>query len=312
MGETIRAQHVASFLEHEGPMTNNDIMQNLRTVTRLPDANFLDCRLEIVEDEYLTIWIDSEADPSECFDLRCIDEVQGLSTKKNDQHLLVFRFRASELTNGECPDEVHIFELGTEANLKWATDTIGIAAENASDTGLLEELNRLLAEIESFEANLHDALTFQIPGSGKIDRSLWRDSLSPPSYETAVRNIQNIRTCINYTAELGDLITDPGPGELLNRLFESLWWIQKICDSNRVVQYNPNMIRSVSKPPFTDRSLSLLMRYLEPQNKAYWSSLGDAWTQPGLVVAKQKNVSEAARELSVNVGDILEGHNAVI
>ncbi|KAL7060550.1 hypothetical protein AAHC03_09937 [Spirometra sp. Aus1] len=247
----------------------------------------------------------------------------------------------------------------------------------SSGTGLLEELNRLLDEVESFEANLHDAISFQVTGAGKVDRSLWRDSLSPPSYEAAVENIQSIRKCINYAADLEELIVDPGPGELLNRLFESLWWIQKICDCNRVLHYDSNLVRSVWRPAFTDRTLSVLQRYLQPSNKAFWSSLGDAWTQPSgkptmqtgteflppqrttviektqefkpeitirdygyykppptlsaasstreskapdieafinavharkgqLVIAKQKNVSEAVRELSVNVGDILE------
>ncbi|KAL7060549.1 hypothetical protein AAHC03_09936 [Spirometra sp. Aus1] len=116
-------------------MTTEDIQQNLRTVSRLPNSTALDCHLEIFEEEYLTVRIDDERDPSECFDLRCIEDVFGLTGSRKDggpaSHMLVFRFRASELTNGECPDEVHIFKVDTEAKLKWAANTLEQAAENA-------------------------------------------------------------------------------------------------------------------------------------------------------------------------------------
>ncbi|VDN26867.1 unnamed protein product [Dibothriocephalus latus] len=130
----IRAQFIATLLERKGPMPNGEIVQKLKTVTRLTGATFLDCYLEIVDDEYLTIWIDDETDPDECLDLRCIHNVHGLSLKKSvgpEQHMLVFRFLASELTNRECSDQVYILKLGTEDSLRWGTEVIGTAVKTA-------------------------------------------------------------------------------------------------------------------------------------------------------------------------------------
>lgn len=56
----IRAQHIASFLEHDGPLQKEDILQNLDTVANLDNRTILDCSLRIVDDEYLTVRIDNE------------------------------------------------------------------------------------------------------------------------------------------------------------------------------------------------------------------------------------------------------------
>uniref|UniRef100_A0A5K3EPS9 SH3 domain-containing protein n=2 Tax=Mesocestoides corti TaxID=53468 RepID=A0A5K3EPS9_MESCO len=418
MDRGIRAKHVASFLEYGKPLSGNEIMENLESVENQPSRTILDCYLKIVDGEYLIVRVDGDPDPSECFDLCYIDDVHGYSwsNKANEYPLLlVFRFLASKITDGETPNEVHIFSLESKSQLQWVVDFIDEAVGNAkqmnkqskprhqptrkmsrkSDAidrpekikrhpkessssgtkGKLEEMNQLLDDIEAFETALHGAVSYQVTGATKVDRSLWRDSLTPPSYEAAVAHVERIRKCVNFTADLTDYIVDPGPGELLNRLFESLNWVQKLCDGNRVLHYDPNLVRSVKRPAFTERAIRTLSECLQPDNKSFWHSLGDAWTTAGmksdafstdylnstraatadragfkpemtikdygyysttcstlsstqekkdesidmegfingvrarggtLVIAKQKTVSEAARELSINVGDVLE------
>lgn len=134
MDEEVSALHIASFLEHDEELNTKEIMYNLETVVSRPDRTLLDCYLQIVDGEYLTVRVEGERDPSECFDLCYIDDVHGYSwTRKGAEypHLFVFRFLARTVTDGEAPNEVHIFSLSDKRILHWVIDVVNEAADNA-------------------------------------------------------------------------------------------------------------------------------------------------------------------------------------
>ena len=132
MIEEVKAQHIASFLEHEDALRPPEVMYNLEAVARQPNRTLLDCYLRIVDEEYLTVRIEGERDPSECFDLCYIDDVLGYSRKGTDYpYLIVFRFLARNITDGEAPNEVHIFSIATFGELKWAVDVVNNAVGTA-------------------------------------------------------------------------------------------------------------------------------------------------------------------------------------
>lgn len=134
MFDEVRAQHVASFLEHDEELKSDEIMYNLEAVANQPNRTLLECNLRIVDGEYLTVRVDGERDPSECFDLCYIDDIHGYSwTRKDTEYpqLFVFRFLAREITDGEAPNEVHIFSLKDTRMLKWVIDVVNEAVDKA-------------------------------------------------------------------------------------------------------------------------------------------------------------------------------------
>lgn len=134
MNEEVPAQHIASFLEHDEELNSNEIVYNLEAVANQPNRTLLDCYLRIVDGEYLTVRVEGERDPSECFDLCYINNVHGYSwSRKGTEYpyLFVFRFLARNITDGEAPNEVHIFSLGDDRMLKWVVDVVNDMVENA-------------------------------------------------------------------------------------------------------------------------------------------------------------------------------------
>lgn len=134
MDKGISAQHIASFLEHDDELRSTDIMYNLQAVASQPNRTLLDCSLRIVDGEYLTVRVQGERDPSECFDLCYIDDVHGYSWNRKGikcPQLLVFRFLARLISDGEAPNEVHVFSIDTPSQLKWIMDALNDAVDNA-------------------------------------------------------------------------------------------------------------------------------------------------------------------------------------
>ncbi|KAM7535974.1 hypothetical protein Aperf_G00000092526 [Anoplocephala perfoliata] len=324
MANGFRAQHVASFFEHYGKLSSDDIVHNLEALSNEGNLKPLDCFLRIVNGEYLSVRGDIEREPLERFDLCYIDDPHSYSwTSEGAEypHLLVFRFLSRETTKGKLPNEVHIFSLKDERKLESVIDVIDEAVDKAQKTnkhqymsrqkptrtisrrkdatkrperlkrnirqqsiggtkGKLVELNQLFDEIENFESRLYDAVSFQITDGRKINRTIWRNILNPPPYETVTAHVERIRKCINMASEIQEHSKDPGPGEVLNRLFESVNWVQKICDGKRFPLYDPDLVRSVSRPVFTEKTIRTLSDHLQAGNRSLWQSLGPAWTMP--------------------------------
>lgn len=134
MFEEVSAQHIASFLEHDEKLNDDEIMYNLEAVASQPNRTLLECFLRIVDGEYLTVRVDGERVPSECFDLCYIEDVHGYSwPRKGTEYPLLFGFRflARNITDGEAPNEVHIFSMNDKRVLKWVIDVVDEAVENA-------------------------------------------------------------------------------------------------------------------------------------------------------------------------------------
>lgn len=63
-----------------------------------------------------------------------IDDIHGYSCMRPSStytHLFIFRFLAHKLTDGESPDEVHIFSVESEEEVQYAADALHSAVAAA-------------------------------------------------------------------------------------------------------------------------------------------------------------------------------------
>ncbi|KAM7535520.1 hypothetical protein Aperf_G00000092479 [Anoplocephala perfoliata] len=135
MSNKVRAQHVASFLEQNVELSPDDILYNLETLAKQKNTVLMDCFFQIVDGEYLAVQVNGERDPSECFDLCYVDDIWGCSdADEGHPELFVFRFRARDITDGESPNEVHVFSMKNERSLKWIVDILSEAVDKAKYT----------------------------------------------------------------------------------------------------------------------------------------------------------------------------------
>lgn len=97
----------------------------------------------------------------------------------------------------------------------------------------------------------------------------------PPSEAEYTEVLRKVKYAFSLLARLRGNIANPSSAELLHFLFGPL---QMIVDTSG----GPQLASGVRKPHLTSEAVALLRDNVTPRESALWTSLGDAWTRPGL------------------------------
>ncbi|XP_049643601.1 epidermal growth factor receptor kinase substrate 8-like protein 1 [Suncus etruscus] len=103
----------------------------------------------------------------------------------------------------------------------------------------------------------------------------------PPSEAEYTDVLQKIKYAFSLLARLRRNIANPSSPELLHFLFGPL---QMIVDTSG----GPQFASGVRRPHLTAEAVTLLRENVTPREEALWTSLGDAWTRPGVELAPEE------------------------
>uniref|UniRef100_A0A8C8Y9I3 EPS8 signaling adaptor L1 n=1 Tax=Panthera leo TaxID=9689 RepID=A0A8C8Y9I3_PANLE len=146
-------------------------------------------------------------------------------------------------------------------------------------------LNHVFDDVESFVSKLQKSAEAarvlehrergrrtrrRAPGEGLLTLRA-----KPPSEAEYTDVLQKIKYAFSLLARLRGNIANPSSPELLHFLFGPL---QLIVDTSG----GPQFASGVRRPHLTSEAVALLRDNLTPRENALWTSLGDAWTRPGL------------------------------
>ncbi|KAG8520571.1 Epidermal growth factor receptor kinase substrate 8-like protein 1 [Galemys pyrenaicus] len=106
----------------------------------------------------------------------------------------------------------------------------------------------------------------------------------PPSEAEYTDVLQKIKYAFSLLARLRGNIANPSSPELLHFLFGPL---QMIVDTSG----GPELASGVRRPHLTSEAVALLRDNVTPRENALWTSLGDAWTRPGLELPPEEGGS---------------------
>ncbi|VDN12577.1 unnamed protein product [Dibothriocephalus latus] len=137
MVQEIKAKHIGSFYERDGPLDFNQLMNKLKEVSASRQANYVPTRLQILDNKVLTVHVNNQPKPSEVFKLALVEDVNGYTATKRSakfRHLLTFRYKLSKVNGGHNYDEVHTFLLNTEPELTTAVSMLKKAINSAKST----------------------------------------------------------------------------------------------------------------------------------------------------------------------------------
>ncbi|XP_069918880.1 epidermal growth factor receptor kinase substrate 8-like protein 1 isoform X3 [Oryctolagus cuniculus] len=146
-------------------------------------------------------------------------------------------------------------------------------------------LNHVFDDVESFVARLQKSaeaarvLEHRERGRRTRRRASGEGLLTlrarPPTEAEYAAVLQKIKYAFSLLARLRGHIANPSSAELLHFLFGPL---QMIVDTSG----GPELASGVRRPHLTSEAVALLRDNVTPREHALWTSLGDAWTRPGL------------------------------
>ncbi|BHF73549.1 hypothetical protein SprV_0401663000 [Sparganum proliferum] len=134
MMQEIKARHLASFYERDGPLRFNQIIAKLKDVTESRPVNFVPSRLQILDNKVLTVHVNDQPKPSEVFKLELVEDVNGYTSRKRHArfpNLLTFRYMLSKVNGSHNYDEIHTFLMNTESELTEAVTMLKKAMYSA-------------------------------------------------------------------------------------------------------------------------------------------------------------------------------------
>ncbi|XP_069313754.1 epidermal growth factor receptor kinase substrate 8-like protein 1 [Eulemur rufifrons] len=159
-------------------------------------------------------------------------------------------------------------------------DLAGLQAEREVDI-----LNHVFDDVESFVSRLQKSaeaarvLEHRERGRRTRRRAAGEGLLTlrakPPTEAEYTDALQKIKYAFSLLARLRGNIANPSSPELLHFLFGPL---QMIVNTSG----GPEFASGVRRPHLTCEAVALLRDNVNPRENALWTSLGDAWTRPGL------------------------------
>lgn len=159
-------------------------------------------------------------------------------------------------------------------------DLAGLQAERDVDI-----LNHVFDDVESFVSKLQKSaeaarvLEHRERGRRTRRREAGEGLLAlrakPPSEAEYTDVLQKIKYAFSLLARLRGNIANPSSPELLHFLFGPLHVIVEMSGG-------PQLASGVRRPHLTSEAVALLRENVTPSERALWTSLGDAWTRPGL------------------------------
>nr|KAF6269449.1 EPS8 like 1 [Pipistrellus kuhlii] len=156
----------------------------------------------------------------------------------------------------------------------------GLQAEREVDI-----LNHVFDDVESFVSKLQKSaeaarvLEHRERGRRTRRREAGEGLLAlrakPPSEAEYTDVLQKIKYAFSLLARLRGNIANPSSPELLHFLFGPLHVIVEMSGG-------PQLASGVRRPHLTSEAVALLRENVTPSENALWTSLGDAWTRPGV------------------------------
>ncbi|CAK6437473.1 unnamed protein product [Pipistrellus nathusii] len=156
----------------------------------------------------------------------------------------------------------------------------GLQAEREVDI-----LNHVFDDVESFVSKLQKSaeaarvLEHRERGRRTRRREAGEGLLAlrakPPSQAEYTDVLQKIKYAFSLLARLRGNIANPSSPELLHFLFGPLHVIVEMSGG-------PQLASGVRRPHLTAEAVALLRENVTPSENALWTSLGDAWTRPGV------------------------------
>ncbi|KAM5236294.1 epidermal growth factor receptor kinase substrate 8-like protein 1 [Ctenodactylus gundi] len=156
----------------------------------------------------------------------------------------------------------------------------GLQAEREVDI-----LNHVFEDVESFVSRLQKSaeatrvLEHRERGRRTRRRTAGEGLLTlrakPPSEAEYTDVLQKIKYAFSLLARLRGNIANPSSAELLHFLFGPL---QMIVNTSG----GPQFASGVRRPHLTSEAVALLRDNVTPRENALWTSLGEAWTRPGV------------------------------
>ncbi|XP_060031745.1 epidermal growth factor receptor kinase substrate 8-like protein 1 isoform X2 [Erinaceus europaeus] len=175
-------------------------------------------------------------------------------------------------------------------------DLAGLQAEREVDI-----LNHVFDDVENFVSRLQKsaeaARVLEHRERGRRTRrrgggeGLLTLRAKPPSEAEYTDILQKIKYAFSLLARLRSNIANPSSPELLHFLFGPL---QMIVDTSG----GPQFASGVRRPHLTCEAVALLRDNLTPRESALWTSLGDAWTRPGVELPPEEGPSYSPEFLS--------------
>ncbi|TGZ69450.1 hypothetical protein CRM22_003738 [Opisthorchis felineus] len=215
-------------------------------------------------------------------------------------------------------NELHVFSCDTPSSAKSFVDSISYYKKNARrslsesrisfdgstpgkvNSGKTDErgntivdaysrhfymLNRCIDDIELFERRLEKTLKKR--GSSAEDIHNQPPATAPASHEL-IDVVRKVKYAFNTNEAIRPYTPERTSKKLFIRLFNTVQWLDEVCRSGFVPEYDRNMVANVAEPYLNAETISAITERLGTKRQEFWRSLGPNWTTPSEQISNQK------------------------
>ncbi|GAA35243.2 epidermal growth factor receptor kinase substrate 8-like protein 1 [Clonorchis sinensis] len=146
-------------------------------------------------------------------------------------------------------------------------------------------LNRCIDDIEHFERRLEKALKKR--GSPAEDIHNQSMATAPASHEL-IDVVRKVKYAFNTNEAIRPYTPERTSKKLFIRLFNTVQWLDEVCRSGFIPEYDRNMVANVAEPYLNAETISAITERLGAKRQEFWRSLGPNWTTPSEQISNQK------------------------
>ncbi|KAA3678686.1 epidermal growth factor receptor kinase substrate 8 [Paragonimus westermani] len=138
-------------------------------------------------------------------------------------------------------------------------------------------LNRCIDDIESFESRLEKAIKKRANSQEELN---FQPMATPAPPHDLIEAVRKVKYALNTNEAIRPYTPERTSKKLFIRLFNTVQWLDEVCRSGCVPQYDSNMVADVVEPLLNEETISAIVNRLGTKKLEFWRNLGPNWNTP--------------------------------
>ncbi|KAF6773797.1 hypothetical protein AHF37_05732 [Paragonimus kellicotti] len=300
--------HIASFVEGSHSLKPEEVVRHLSSLHSSKKIEEIPCIVKM-DAKGIRVKLEKTKEVVEAFEWNSIrSQAAILNPMDHFQFKFLVLFRLVQFK--ESNNELHVFSCETIDIAKSFVDSVShhkkeprksasdlkINNESASNgklkRGRSEEklntvvdaygrhfymLNRCIDDIESFESRLEKAIKKRANSQEELN---FQPMATPAPPHELIEAVKKVKYALNTNEAIRPYTPERTSKKLFIRLFNTVQWLDEVCRSGCVPQYNSNMVADVVEPLLNEETISAIVNRLGTKKLEFWRSLGPNWNTP--------------------------------
>ncbi|KAF7258524.1 hypothetical protein EG68_04359 [Paragonimus skrjabini miyazakii] len=305
--------HIASFVEGSHSLKPEEVVRHLSSLHSSKKIEEIPCIVKM-DSKGMRVKLEKTKEVVEAFEWNSIrSQAAILNPMDHFQFKFLVLFRLVQFK--ESNNELHVFSCDTIDIAKSFVDSIshhkkeprksaselkvnndsasnGKMKRGRSEEGNITEklntvvdaygrhfymLNRCIDDIENFESRLEKAIKKRANSQEELN---FQPMATPAPPHELIEAVKKVKYALNTNEAIRPYTPERTSKKLFIRLFNTVQWLDEVCKSGCVPQYNSNMVADVVEPLLNEETISAIVNRLGTKKLEFWRSLGPNWNTP--------------------------------